>query len=159
MGLIGKIFAVLGVIILIFLIIAGITVYQGYKVYKVMQAEQAKMQANADALKADIENKKFGYEDCARLIDIESSAGNIKQEMNSACKNPIIRIGVEKSMANKPIQTSTGTITVSCGNLDEIYAQSVSTMKPLRDICENQTMMDEIIKSQQKTTISQNASQ
>ena len=141
-GLIGKIFLVIGIIILIIIIILGLTALQGYKVYKAIITEQSKITEVAYSLNKDIESENISGA-CEKLQIIKESSGKIKLEVNSACKNPIMKLGINKIMANQQIPLSSGKITPSCTNIDVIYNEAIKHIKPIEDVCNNQTLMNQ----------------
>jgi hypothetical protein len=143
-GLIGKIFAVIGIIILLILIVLGITAYQGYKAYNLMKTEQKSIEINAMAIASDLEAKKFSRQDCTRINSIEQSSDNIKQEMQSACKNPLIKAAVTKLMKNQQVPTAQGNVTISCNNLEKIYGQMQIQLAPIKNICNNETIVKDL---------------
>ena len=131
-GLIGKILLVLLIIFLIVIAIAAITAYQIYHVYQVAKTEKNKIDANMEEL-----NSKMLAGDCSKINEIESSIYRISDEAQSACKNPIIKIGVRKYMADKPIDISGQKVTVSCEDLVGLYEQAQSQFKPIKELCSN----------------------
>jgi aspartate carbamoyltransferase regulatory subunit len=143
-GLIGKILLILGIIILIAGIIIGVTAYQGYSVFKVIQTEQKSIELNAQEIALDLQSKKFGSQDCTKIDNIQNSAEKIKKETLGACKNPLINIIIKKVMESRPIPTPTGNVTLSCDNLDPIYNQMQSFIIPIKTICNNQTLMNQL---------------
>ncbi len=128
-GLIGKIFLILGIIILIIGIILGITAYQIYSVYKTVQKEQIGLEQDVKALSEQ--------RDCSKADSIQTRFQNIKNEATSACKNPIIKIGVKKFMADKPMNISGQNIAITCENLNILYEEITTQFKPIKDLCTN----------------------
>jgi septal ring-binding cell division protein DamX len=119
----GKFFAIIGIIILIILIIAGITAYQAYNLVKTAQQETPLIQAEAELLMKG---------DCTKIESIEQRIKNIKTEAKNSCKNPIIKIAVEKIEK----------IPIKCNELDAYEEQFASTIKPIREYCTNKTTQE-----------------
>lgn len=153
-GLIGKIFLVIGIILLIIIIILGITAMRGYKIYKAIMAEQSKITTTIYSLNKDIESENISGA-CEKLLIIKESSGKIKLEVNSACKNPIMKLGINKIMANQQIPLSSGKITPSCANIDLIYNEAIKGIKPVEDVCNNQTLMNQTNPLKDISTIAQ----
>jgi hypothetical protein len=126
-GLIGKIFLFIGIIILIIIIIAGITAYQAYNLYKVAQKEQTGIEQDIKALSEQ--------KDCTKIESIQTRFLNIKTEAESACKNPVIKIGVKKVLADKPMNISGQNTVISCENLNMIYNEMLHQFQQIKDIC------------------------
>jgi hypothetical protein len=126
-GLIGKIFVALGIIILIILLIAGITAWQGYNFYKTATVEVNNMK---------IYSEKLTKGDCTQIKNIELSASKIKLKAQEACINPIINIAIDK-MEQIPIK---------CNNLKELENQMLTQLAPIKELCNNQTLMDQLAK-------------
>ncbi len=120
-GLIGKIFAVIGILLLIVLIIAGITAYQAYVLVKTIEKQTPLIQQEVLTL------TKSG--DCTKIISIESRTNLIKQKANSACKNPIISKTVE----------SMEQITIKCKDIPLLEEQLQIGLKPFKEYCANKT--------------------
>jgi septal ring-binding cell division protein DamX len=143
-GLVGKIFAIIGIFIFILLVIVGISAYQGYKVFQTVQTEQKAIEENALALVNSVQQKTLTAEDCKRPDAIEKSVRNIKDSASGACKNPIIKIAVKKVMASQPLQTSSGNLSLSCDNLEQVYSQAAlqisSMITPIKAYCQNPTL-------------------
>jgi hypothetical protein len=140
-GLMGKIFAVLGIIILLILIIAGITAYQGYRVYKTIMTEQKVLEENAIGIQEDMKSNNTGGI-CTKLNIIVESTKNIKIEVLRACKNPLIRTIVAKVMANNQIELPSGKVSPNCANIEALSNQAMENFKPIQKICSNQTRID-----------------
>ena len=121
MGWIAKTFAVIGIIILIILIIAGITAYQATTLINTVQAESSSIQANTEALMKG---------DCSKLDSVKSSFNKIKSKATSACKNPIIRIAVDKM----------DQIPMKCRDIASLEDQMNSQLAPIKTYCANQTV-------------------
>lgn len=119
-GLIGKIFAVIGIIFLIILIIAGITAYQVYSLVTEVQEKAPVIQENI---------KSLTNGDCTKVKPIETDINEIKTKATTACKNPLIKIAVQK-IEQVPIK---------CDQLSTIDEQIASNLKPIKEICNNQT--------------------
>lgn len=128
-GLLGKIFLIILIIILIIGAIIGITAYQAYNFYKTAQQEQEGINQDIKALSEQ--------KDCAKVDSIQTRFLNIKSSADSACKNPIIRIGVQKFMADKPVSISGQNISVSCENLNAIYNEMTNQLNSVRESCSN----------------------
>ena len=119
-GLIGKIFAVIGLIFLIILIIAGITAWQAYSLVMTVQQESASMQVNMESLSKG---------DCSKLDAIKLSINKIKSKATSACWNPIIKIAVDK-MEQVPVK---------CKDIPTLENQMSSGLAQIKIACANQT--------------------
>jgi hypothetical protein len=120
-GLIGKIFAVIGIVLFILLIIAGITAYQAYGLIKLTQAEKINLETNIQELQKG---------DCSRIPAIETSANKIKAKAESSCKNPIINYAVTK------IQQ----IPVKCADLKSFEEQMQNSLTQIKNACNNNTI-------------------
>ena len=121
-GMWGKIFAIVGIIILIVLIIVGVTAYQGYAVYKTAMSEKDNIQSNMQELAKG---------DCTKIPLIESSINKIKGKVVGACKNPIIRMALNK-MDKVPIK---------CSNIGDLENQVNNSLAPIKEACGNQTRL------------------
>ncbi len=139
-GLIGKIFAIIGIIFLVLLAIIGITAYQLYRVYKTVMMEQAGLGEDVKSLTEQ--------GNCSKVSSLESRFERIKSSANSACLNPIIKIGVKKFMANKPMNINGKETILSCESIPVIYSEMQSQFKPIKEMCSNMTA----IKAQQNQT-------
>jgi hypothetical protein len=106
--------------------------------------EKNNMMADSLALKEDIKKGN-----CSKLNNIETSINNIKNEINSACKNPIISVSIKKVMANRPVMLPSGPTVVNCQNIEPIYSSYVAFIKPIKEICNNATLMTQL---QNRTT-------
>jgi len=119
-GLIGKIFAVIGIVILILIVILGITAYQAYILYEVVMEEGKNIEAN---LKEVHTNK-----DCSKLQAIQESANHIDTQTKSTCKNPIIKI----------LSVRIQQLPVNCNNYQELEKSLLSNLDTLKQLCANQ---------------------
>jgi len=119
-GLIGKIFAVIGIVFLILLLIAGITAYQVYNLVNEVKEKAPIIQENI---------KSLTNGDCTKVKLIESDINEIKIKATTACKNPLIKIAVQKIEQ----------IPIKCDQLSTIDEQIASNLKPIKEICSNQT--------------------
>jgi len=129
------------IIFLALLVIVLITAYQGYRFYKVAKTEASNMQAQSEIINSSVNSGDI-EKTCGALTEIETSSSKIKKEARFACFNPIIRFAVKKVMANMPINLpGKGPTIITCSSLEEIYTSSQESMKPLADICNNQTIM------------------
>ena len=150
-GLIGKIFLIIGIIILIMGIIIGVSAYQGYRVYQVVVKEQAVMEENAKGLQEDMKsNNMDGL--CTKTTAMENSINQIKGEIKNACANPLIKSAVAKIMKSKQINLPSGTIVPDCNNIGAVYDEALKNMKPLKDVCNNQTLLNQIKQAQLNMT-------
>lgn len=138
-GLFGKIFLIIWILIILIVLTIGITIYQGYRVYKVASNEKDKIIADSVILKEDIKKGN-----CSKLNDIETSINNIKSEINGACKNPIISMSIKKVMSTRPVMLPSGPTTINCQNIEPIYSNYVEFTKPLKEICNNATLMNQL---------------
>jgi predicted PurR-regulated permease PerM len=130
-GLIGKIFAVIGIIILIILLVIGITVYQAYSLVNTIKTETPNIESGIRALMAD------KVPDCSKIEQTENSVSKVYKEANSACKNPIIRISSENIEQ----------IPIKCNQLSVYKSGFEGNMTLVKKVCENETIMN-ILKNQ-----------
>ena len=121
-GLMGKILILLAIILIGFGIFLGITVVQIYNLVKTIQTETANIQSNSDAIDKG---------NCSQLYEMESSIYKIIASTESSCKNPLIKITIDK------IQQ----IPLKCGNLKEfIQTNYFEKLKTQATICANKTI-------------------
>ena len=120
-GLIGKIFAVIGILLLIIIIIAGVTAYQVYGVVKEIQEKTPIIQENVQQLTAG---------DCTKLPPVESDINEIKTKVTSACKNPIINIAIKKL----------NQVPIKCDQISSLEEQITTSLKPVKEYCGNKTL-------------------
>ncbi|MBM3247366.1 hypothetical protein FJZ17_02395 [Candidatus Pacearchaeota archaeon] len=118
-GFWGKFFMFLAIIILVVLIIVGITAYQEYSLVKAIEQESPLIEQE---LKAAMQG------DCTKLESAGSRIANIYNKAQGACKNPLIKIFVEK-MEQIPIK---------CNQLDSLKQQFESSVEPAATFCKNQ---------------------
>jgi len=118
-GFWGKFFMFLVIIILIVLIIVGITAYQGYSLVKTIEQESPLIEQELQAAMQG---------DCTKLESVESRIANIYNKAKSTCKNPLIKISIERIEQ----------IPIKCNQLDSLKQQFESTIGPLEDFCKNQ---------------------
>lgn len=116
-GLIGKIFAIIGIIFLVLILIVGISAYQIYNLVKEVQEKTPTIQENI---------KSLTNGDCTKIKPIESDINDIKSKATSACKNPLIKIAVQK-LEQVPIK---------CDQLSEIDKQITNDLEPIKLACE-----------------------
>lgn len=120
-ALIGNILLAILIIIVLIGAVIGITAYQAYSFYKVIQTEGTALNNNIQSLQNN--------QDCSKIQAIEASAEKIKSEATSACRNPIIKIAVDKMEQ----------IPVKCGDLNSLTAQMQTSLTPIKEYCANQT--------------------
>ena len=121
-GLIGKIFAIIGIIFLVLILIGAFTGWQVYSLYKSLNEETQKIAYYMTQLQKG---------DCMQIVNIENSFGLIELKAFSACKNPIISIAVGK-MPQIPIK---------CANITMLKAQMEKNLEPIKAICANMTVV------------------
>jgi len=142
-GLLGKIFEVIGIILILVITLVGITVYQIYHFYKTGQAEQQIRQDKMTEAQQMLQNLDMGGM-CNATLELEASDKRIQAETENICKNPIIRwimkTTTEKTASNSLISRKT----VSCDNLDLVFAENQNSTQQIKDICSNQTLMNQI---------------
>jgi len=121
-ALIGQI--LLGVLAVIILLgaILGITAYQAYSFYKVIQQEGTSLNENILSLQEK--------ENCSKIPAIESSSEKLKSEAFSACKNPIIKIIVEKTQQ----------IPIKCGDLNSLSTQLEASLISIKEYCNQENL-------------------
>ena len=122
-GLIGTILLIILGIVLIIGIILGITAYQAYSLVKIVQQETPIIQSSMQQI--------TGNYDCTKIPVAESSINLVMNEAKSACKNPIIKIAVEKI----------NQIPIKCANLTTLESQVSSGLGQMKTYCNNQTLM------------------
>ena len=120
-GLIGKIFAVIGILLIIVIIIAGVTAYQVYGVVKEFQEKTPVIQENVQQLTAG---------DCTKLAPVESDISSLKTKITGACKNPIIKIAVQKI----------DQVPLKCDQISSLEEQITTSLKPIKEYCGNKTL-------------------
>jgi len=125
LGILGKILLVIGILILLIIIIAGITAWQGYNLYKTATAEATKIQGYSEKLMKG---------DCLQITNIEISANIIKVKAKQTCKNPIIKIIVDRMQQ----------ISIKCSNIDDVEKQMQAQLEPIKKICANQTALNSL---------------
>jgi hypothetical protein len=150
-GLIGKILLIFAIILLIIGIIIGITIYQGYKVYKVVTEEQARIEENTKGMQEDIKSNNIEGV-CTRVTTMETSINHIKGEVNGACANPIIKAVADQALQSKQINLPSGSVSPNCDNIAAVYDEGLKSLKPIKDMCSNQTLMDQIKRAQLNAT-------
>lgn len=128
MGLLGKIFAVIGIIILIILLIAGITAWQAYSLVKTAMAEGTVI--SKDVSEISSKGPMLTKDDCAKVSEIEASAQKIKAKAESSCKNPIIRIAVDNMQQ----------VAIKCQDIPTLESQMTQGLVPIKAICANLTL-------------------
>ena len=128
-GLIGKIFLIIIIIILLIGAVMGVTAYQAYHLYKT--AEQEKIGIEED-IKILSEQKN-----CTKVDSIQTRFLKIKSEAGSACKNPLIKLGIKKFISNNPIKLGEQSISLSCENLNTIYEEMTKQLQPIKEMCNN----------------------
>ena len=117
-GLIGKIFAIIGILLLIVIILAGITAYQAYNLIKDFKEKTPVIQENIKQLTAG---------DCSKLLPIETDITELKTRVASSCKNPIINSAVERL----------DQIPIKCNQLPNLEQQITNNIKPIKEYCAN----------------------
>ena len=116
-GLIGKIFLIIGVILLILIGVIAFTVYQAYSFFSFVQSQIPLIEADARAI---------GTGDCSKIDSIELRILNINSEAESRCKNPLIKITLEKIEE----------IPFNCDNLEEGHSLFLGEFDKVREVCE-----------------------
>ncbi len=124
-GLVGKIFAVIGIIFLIILLVIGITIAQVYSLYSTVTEEIPN---------AETSIKSIQQGDCSKISNLEASITRVKSKANSACLNPLIKIGVDK-MDQIPLK---------CKDISTFEEQFAPTINKIKETCNNQTLMNQI---------------
>jgi len=118
-----KILITIGVILLILVLsvvaIISITVYQVSALTETMETETTLMQEDMNALIAE--------KNCSKIQDIENRAKTIKQEVGSVCKNPVIKIGLEKQ----------NMVEFNCSTAKDIDIMFTQALEPIKEICNN----------------------
>ena len=127
MGLIGKIFATIGIIILIIILIMGITAWQAYSLVKIATTEGALI--GKDLTEIASKGPALTKEDCAKVSEIETSTKKIKSKAQSSCKNPLIKIAID-NMQQVPIK---------CQDISTLDLQMTQGLAPIKAICANLT--------------------
>ena len=120
-GLIGKILFIIFGIILIIGIIIGITAYQAYSLVKTVQQETIIWQNMTQITETN---------DCSKIPELEASILRVKEKTESACKNPIIRIAIDKIPQME----------VKCSDVPKLEQQTEEKIKPVKAFCANQTL-------------------
>lgn len=120
-GLIGTIIIVILGIILIVGIILGITAYQAYSLINTVKQETPIIQESMQQI--------TGNYDCTKIPIAELSINRVMSEAKQTCKNPIIKIAVEKIKQ----------IPIKCANLTSLESQISSGMSDMKKYC-NQTI-------------------
>jgi len=130
-GLLGKIFLLLLIILIIILLVIGISAYQAYNLFKVVKAEGPTISSNINAMLL------AGIPDCSKINKTENSINIIYSEAKSTCKNPLIKMLVEK----------TEKIPIKCSQLSEYKASFEGNLTQVKRVCSNETLMN-ILKPQ-----------
>ena len=126
-GLIGKILLGILILIILIMVVLGVSAYQASKVITVLKEESTKIEISARLL-AEQKN-------CTQLDEIENSFKKIEKEVTSACKNPLLKITVEKVEA----------IPVKCETLPELKSDLDKKFNEARIYCENPNKLNESI--------------
>jgi hypothetical protein len=121
-ALIGKIFLTILIIILIIITIAGITAYQAVSLLKLVQQETPQITSEVQLLASG---------DCSKISSIETRIDKIESEVTSACKNPLIKIAVEK-MDQIPIK---------CNNIAQLKVNAQGNLTQVKELCNNKTLI------------------
>ena len=115
-GLVGKIILIIVGIILIIGVIIGITAIQAYNLYSSINTEVNNIAAytsNTDA------------ETCETLDPLNQSITNLKEDVQSACRNPLIKKFISMN-DNVPIK---------CGNVSSLYTVLQTSMDEAEKSC------------------------
>jgi hypothetical protein len=120
-GLIGKIFAVIGILLLIIIITIGVTAYQVYGLVKDLQEKTPIIQTNVQ----DLMRGK-----CDKLESVKSDLTEIKIRATNACRNPIINIAVQKL----------DQIPIKCNQLSTLDEQITNNLNPINEYCTNSSL-------------------
>ena len=115
-GLIGKIFAIIGILILSLIVIVLFTAYQAYSFFSYVQSE-------IPLIESDV--KSLGSGNCSKINSIELRVSNIKSKAESRCKNPIIKIALSKIEE----------IPFNCDNLEEGYEMFLGEFDKFEELC------------------------
>ena len=116
-GLIGKIFLLIGIILLILIGVIAFTAYQAFSFFSFLQSEIPLIESDA---------KEIGTGDCSKIDSIELRISNINSKAESRCKNPLIRIALDKIEQ----------IPFNCNNLEEGYSLFLGEFDNVRKACE-----------------------
>lgn len=135
-GLIGKIILIILIVILVIGAVLGITAWQVYDVYKTVKEESPILQEEVRALTEQ--------GDCTKITSIESRFTKIKAKADNACLNPIIKLGVKKYMAEKPMNINGKETKITCDGLNSLYDEMQSQFKPIKEMCANATLIKQI---------------
>ena len=121
-GLLIKIFLGIVIALVILGIIIGVTVYQGYRVYKTFMEEKANIDKNVIALDEAAKNG-----DCSKVTNIKASITRIKNEVESACKNPILKMSIDRVKQ----------IPYKCSDIPALESAINSQFAPAEALCAN----------------------
>jgi cytoskeletal protein RodZ len=124
-GLLGKIFAVIGIIFLVIILMVGITAWQVYSLYLTVQEENLNVNDSITS---------FQSGDCSKILNIQTSMSNIKSKAQSTCLNPIIRITLDKIKQ----------VPIKCKDASVIESQTTILTTKLQEACNNQTLMNQL---------------
>ena len=120
-GLMGKILLIILAIILIIGIVIGITAYQAYSLFKTVQKETIIWQDMTQITE---------LKDCSKISELEASVLRVKEKTESACKNPIIRIAIDKIPQME----------IKCSDVPKLEQQAEEKINPVKTFCANQTL-------------------
>ncbi len=120
-GLVGKIFLIIGIVILIIAGFIGITVYQVYSVMSTLNEQVPLIGQELD----ELENGA-----CDKIGGIGVRIGLIKDKLDSACGNFLIRKALTKTQG----------VTVDCDNVGSIYEKFEESLDLNKRLCEIKQM-------------------
>jgi hypothetical protein len=117
-GLIGKILLIIGILIVLLIGFVAITAYQAYSFINFIKTE-------APLIQTDIQ--QLGAGDCSKVESIESRMNNIKKRAKSTCKNPLIRVVVNK-LEDLPF---------NCNTIETSYESFTNGFENVKTLCAN----------------------
>ncbi len=120
-GLIGKIILIFLIIVILVIAAVGLTILQLYNFYKVYQEEKATLEIRAESISIN---------DCPKLESVEASVNRLTKEAESMCKNPLIKISLDKISK----------IPLKCGDISSLKNERMADLAPLKAACENYTI-------------------
>ena len=138
-GFFGSIFGLVGLIILLAIIFIGFTAYQVYSLAKTVTHEIPAIQESVNGLIVG---------DCEKFDEVQTSIDSIKSEVNSACKNPLIKYAAAKI----------DRLPANCQTINDFETNLSSNLEQVRISCEyrkianssmiNQTLINEALENQ-----------